>query len=48
MQLTLADKLWSGASTTLVKQVALVIGGSLLLAASAHVKVPFWPVPMTM
>jgi biotin transport system substrate-specific component len=48
MQLTLADKLWSGATTNLVKQAALVIGGSLLLAASAHVKVPFWPVPMTM
>lgn len=48
MQLTLADKLWSGATTNLVKQIALVIGGSLLLAASAHMKVPFWPVPMTM
>ncbi|WP_395023164.1 biotin transporter BioY [Dongia sp.] len=48
MQLTLADKLWSGATTNLVKQAALVMAGSLLLAASAHVKVPFWPVPMTM
>ncbi|GAB2177457.1 biotin transporter BioY [Dongia sp. agr-C8] len=48
MQLTLADKIWSGASTTLVKQAALVIAGGLLLAVSAHVKVPFWPVPMTM
>ena len=48
MQMTLAEKLWSGATTTLLKQAALVIAGSLLLAAAAHVKVPFWPVPMTM
>ena len=48
MHATLAEKLWSGATTTLIKQAALVIAGSLLLAASAHVKVPFWPVPMTM
>jgi len=25
-----------------------VLAGSVLLAASAHAKVPFWPVPMTM
>jgi biotin transport system substrate-specific component len=48
MQLTLAEKLWTGATPTIVKQAVLVIAGSLLLAASAHVKVPFWPVPMTM
>ena len=48
MQITLVDKLWSGATTNLLKQAALVIAGSLLLAAAAHVKVPFWPVPMTM
>jgi len=48
MQLTLAEKLWTGATPSLVKQAVLVIAGSLLLAASAHVKVPFWPVPMTM
>jgi biotin transport system substrate-specific component len=29
-------------------QAALAVGGSLLLAASAHVTVPLWPVPMTM
>lgn len=29
-------------------QAALVLTGSLLLAAAAHIKVPFWPVPMTM
>ncbi len=48
MQATLAEKLWSGATTQLLKQAALVIGGSLLLAIAANVKVPFWPVPMTM
>lgn len=35
-------------SLTLAHQIALVIGGSILLALSAHVKVPFYPVPMTM
>ena len=48
MHATLAQKLWSGTATSRLQQTALVIGGSLLLAASAHVKVPFWPVPMTM
>lgn len=48
MQRTLAQKLWSGTDSSRLQQAALVIGGSLLLAASAHVKVPFWPVPMTM
>ena len=33
---------------TLTHKIALVIGGSILLALSAHVKVPFYPVPMTM
>jgi hypothetical protein len=33
MQGTFADKLWSGATTNRVKQAALVVGGSLLLAA---------------
>ena len=30
------------------KSIALVLFGSLLLAASSKVQVPFWPVPMTM
>lgn len=48
MQATLAEKLWSGTATNRLQQAILIVGGSLLLAASAHVKVPFWPVPMTM
>ncbi len=32
----------------LVWQALLVLGGSLILALSAHVSVPFWPVPMTL
>jgi len=48
MQMTLAERLWSGVSTNRTQQAALAIAGSLLLAVSAHVKVPFWPVPMTM
>ncbi len=32
----------------LLGNAALVVGASLLLAASAWVKVPMWPVPMTM
>ena len=39
-----ADK----AGFTVAHQVALVIGGSILLALSAHIKVPFYPVPLTM
>ena len=33
---------------TLIQQAAMVLVGSLLLAVSAKVQVPFWPVPMTM
>ena len=33
---------------TLIQQAAMVLVGSLLLALSAKVQVPFWPVPMTM
>lgn len=31
-----------------LKQAALVIGGILLLAVAAKIKVPMWPVPVTM
>lgn len=43
---TLADILLprSGA----VEKTLLAIGGSLLLAVSAKIQVPFWPVPMTL
>ncbi len=33
---------------TYLKNLALVLFGSLLLALSSKVQVPFWPVPMTM
>lgn len=32
----------------LLRFLGMAIAGSLLLAVSAHVKVPFWPVPMTL
>ena len=32
----------------LLRKLLLVVAGSLLLAASARIQVPFWPVPMTM
>ncbi len=35
-------------SRSLMVQALLVVAGSLVLAASAKVQVPFWPVPMTM
>jgi biotin transport system substrate-specific component len=41
------DKLWP-AERPLLRNVALVLFGTLLLYASAKVQVPFWPVPMTM
>ena len=34
--------------TRLFKNALLVIGGSLALAISAKIQVPFWPVPITM
>ncbi len=40
------DLLWRPGSLT--RSAALVLGGSALLAVSAKVQVPFWPVPMTM
>ena len=33
---------------TLLKKSALVLGGSLLIAAAAQVSVPFYPVPLTL
>jgi biotin transport system substrate-specific component len=42
----LGDALFPGAR--LVRNTLLVIGGSLALAVSAKIQVPFWPVPITM
>ena len=41
----LADRLWPASA---VRNVLLVLIGSLALVVSAKVQVPFWPVPMTM
>ena len=41
-----ADVLFPG--TRFVQSALLVIGGSLALALSAKIQVPFWPVPITM
>ena len=46
---TLAARLWPRtAANSIPRALVLILAGSVLLAASAHVKVPFWPVPMTM
>lgn len=42
----LGDALFPG--TRFLKNALLVIGGSLALAISAKIQVPFWPVPITM
>ena len=45
---TLAARLWPAGENPIARNLVLVIGGSLLLWASAKISVPFWPVPMTM
>lgn len=45
----LIDVLWPAVGTsTLLRNLLLAAGGSLLLTLSAKVSVPFYPVPMTM
>ena len=44
----LVSTLSPGFSSTAFGKVAIVLAGTLLLAVSAKVQVPFWPVPMTM
>lgn len=38
----------SGRRAALARNVALAVAGSLLLVLAAKIKVPFWPVPMTL
>jgi biotin transport system substrate-specific component len=38
----------SGARATLLRNLALAVAGSLLMVLAAKIKVPFWPVPMTL
>lgn len=46
---TLVTRLWPDAATRrATRAIVLIALGSLLLTVSAKVKVPFWPVPMTM
>lgn len=47
--LTLANRIWPQAgSSNLVRNIVLVVAGSLLVAAAAQITVPMWPVPMTL
>ncbi|HWA48627.1 MAG TPA: biotin transporter BioY [Dongiaceae bacterium] len=48
MHTTLAAALWTRITTSRLHQVLLVVLGTVLLAISAQIQVPFWPVPMTM
>jgi biotin transport system substrate-specific component len=46
---TLADRLWTNeGSSALLRNGALAILGSMLVAAAAQITVPMWPVPMTL
>lgn len=47
-QATLIETLWPAGAGKALRLAALALIGSLLLAASAKVQVPFYPVPMTM
>lgn len=47
---TLLDRLLPVADTRpgLIRNLAVVLGGSLLLTLSAKLQIPFWPVPLTL
>ena len=34
--------------STYIKNILLILSGTILLAVSSKIQVPFWPVPMTM
>ena len=44
----LATAVWPAGVNRAVKAVILVLAGTAILAISAKIKVPFWPVPMTL
>lgn len=44
----LVDRLWPAARYRLARTLILALMGTLLLWASAKIKVPMWPVPMTL
>ena len=45
---TLADRLWPGAANAHLRTFLLVLAGTVFLTLSAKIKVPFWPVEMTL
>ena len=45
---TLIEAIWPRKSSGLFRMVLLAVVGSILMALSAKVQVPMWPVPMTM
>lgn len=45
---TLAARLWPATGSLVLRNILLVVIGTALLWASAKIKVPFYPVPMTM
>lgn len=48
MNTTLAANLWAGFAGNRLYQALVIVGATMLLAVSAKIQVPFWPVPMTM
>ena len=44
----LVDRIWSGSTNRVLRNVALAIVGVAVLTLSAKVQVPFYPVPMTL
>lgn len=47
---SLMDRIWpvTGTVAKTTRATVLILVGSVLLALSAHIQIPFWPVPMTM
>jgi biotin transport system substrate-specific component len=45
---TLIDTIWPRQSGGLLRMGLLAVAGSILMALSARIQVPMWPVPMTM
>jgi biotin transport system substrate-specific component len=45
---SLAARLWPASSSVVLRTILLVVLGIVALWVSAKVKVPFWPVPMTL
>ena len=48
MQASIVSELWPVSRNSRTAQIVLALAGTCLLAISAKVQVPFWPVPMTM